>query len=64
LDLFGLGGLAERAQAPAEIAALATARAEARAAGDYPEADRLRGEIEAAGWDVRDVAGGFELVPR
>jgi cysteinyl-tRNA synthetase len=64
LDLFGLGGLAERAQAPAEIAALAAARAEARAAGDYPEADRLRGEIEAAGWDVRDVAGGFELVPR
>ncbi len=64
LDLFGLGGLAERAQAPAEIAALATARAEARAAGDYPEADRLRGEIEAAGWEVRDVAGGFELVPR
>ncbi len=64
LDLFGLGGLAERAQAPAEIAALATARAEARAAGDYPEADRLRGEIGAAGWDVRDVAGGFELVPR
>jgi cysteinyl-tRNA synthetase len=64
LDLFGLGGLGERAQAPAEIAALAGARAEARAAGDYPEADRLRGEIEAAGWEVRDVAGGFELVPR
>jgi cysteinyl-tRNA synthetase len=64
LDLFGLGGLAERAQAPAEIAALAAARAEARAAGDYPEADRLRGEIEAAGWEVRDVASGFELVPR
>jgi len=64
LDLFGLGGLAERAQAPAEIAALAAARAEARTAGDYPEADRLRGEIEAAGWEVRDVAGGFELVPR
>ena len=32
--------------------------------GDYAEADRLRGEIEAAGWEVRDVAGGFELVPR
>jgi cysteinyl-tRNA synthetase len=64
LDLFGLGGLAERAEAPAEIAALAAARAEARTAGDYPEADRLRGEIEAAGWEVRDVAGGFELVPR
>ena len=64
LDLFGLGGLAERAEAPAEIAVLASARAEARAGGDYAEADRLRGEIEAAGWEVRDVAGGFELVPR
>src|SRR6478752_2556453 len=38
--------------------------AEARAGGDYAEADRLRGEIEAAGWEVRDVAGGFELVPQ
>jgi cysteinyl-tRNA synthetase len=64
LDLFGLGGLAERAEAPAEVAALASARAEARAGGDYAEADRLRGEIEAAGWEVRDVAGGFELVPQ
>ena len=64
LDLFGLGGLAERAEPPAEVAALASARAEARAGGDYAEADRLRGQIEAAGWEVRDVAGGFELVPR
>jgi cysteinyl-tRNA synthetase len=64
LDLFGLGRLAERAQAPAEVAALASARADARAGGDYAEADRLRGEIEAAGWEVRDVAGGFELVRR
>src|SRR6478672_5460926 len=64
LDLFGLGGLAERAEAPAEIAVLASARAEARAGGDYAEADRLRGEIEAAGWEVRDVAGGFEVVPQ
>jgi hypothetical protein len=24
----------------------------------------LRDEIAAAGWEVRDVAGGFELVPR
>jgi cysteinyl-tRNA synthetase len=64
LDLFGLGSLAERKEAPAEVAALASRRAEARAAGDFAEADRLRGEIEAAGWEVRDVASGFELVPR
>ena len=27
-------------------------------------ADRLREEIEAAGWEARDVADGFELVPK
>jgi cysteinyl-tRNA synthetase len=64
LELFGLGGLAERTEAPAEVAQLAERRADARAAGDYAAADRLRGEIEDAGWEVRDVAGGFELVPR
>jgi cysteinyl-tRNA synthetase len=64
LELFGLGSLAERAEAPAEVAALAEQRAEARGAGDFTEADRLRGEIEAAGWEVRDVADGFELVRR
>ena len=37
--------------------------AEARAARDFDEADRLRAEIEAAGWDVRDEADGFRLVP-
>jgi cysteinyl-tRNA synthetase len=62
LELFGLGSLAERTEAPAEVAALAERRAEARAGGDYVEADRLRGEIEAAGWEIRDVAAGFELV--
>jgi cysteinyl-tRNA synthetase len=64
LDFFGLGSLAERAEAPAEVSSLAQARAKARATGDFAEADRLRGEIDAAGWEVRDVAGGFELVRR
>ena len=39
-------------------------RTEARARGDFAEADRLRGEITALGWDVRDADGGYELVPR
>jgi cysteinyl-tRNA synthetase len=64
LEVFGLGSLAERAEAPAAVSKLAARRAEARAAGDFAEADRLRGEIEAEGWEVRDVASGFELVPR
>ena len=45
------------------IVALATARVEARAARDLSESDRLRDEIATAGWEVRDVAGGYELVP-
>ena len=45
---------------------LAQRRAQARAGGDFDEADRLRDEIEAAGWEVRDVAGdsGYRLVPK
>jgi cysteinyl-tRNA synthetase len=52
--------------APAKLTALAEARATARSARDWPEADRLRGEIEAAGWEVRDTADPpfFRLVPR
>ena len=49
---------------PAEVTALAERRAAARAARDYPESDRLRDEIEHAGWRVRDLPGGWELTPR
>jgi cysteinyl-tRNA synthetase len=64
LDLFGLASLAEAAEAPPEIVELAERRRAARAARDFDEADRLRAEIEAAGWEARDVADGFQLVPR
>jgi cysteinyl-tRNA synthetase len=66
LDLFGLGSLAVQQEAPAQLDELARRRAEARAGGEFDEADRLRQEIEAAGWEVRDVAGdsGYRLVPR
>ena len=64
LDIFGLASLAEAQEAPSEIVALARRRQEARAAGDFDEADRLRSEIEAGGWEARDVADGFQLVPR
>ena len=66
LDLFGLGSLAVQQEAPAALDELARRRAEARAGGEFDEADRLREEIEAAGWEVRDVAGdsGYRLVPR
>ena len=64
LGLFGLESLGEHVDAPAEIVSLAERRREARAAGEYGEADRLREEIEDAGWVVRDAAGGFTLVPK
>jgi len=64
LDIFGLASLAEEQEAPSEIVKLAKRRQEARAARDWDEADRLRAEIEAAGWEARDAAEGFQLVPR
>jgi cysteinyl-tRNA synthetase len=66
LGLFGLGSLSEQQNAPLELDELARKRAEVRASGDFGEADRLREEIESAGWEVRDVAGtpGYQLVPK
>jgi cysteinyl-tRNA synthetase len=64
LDVFGLGSLADLEAAPAELVVLAERRVAAREAKDFAEADRLRDEIGAAGWEVRDVADGFQLVPR
>lgn len=62
LDIFGLTSLAESEEAPGEVVEIAERRQDARSGGDYEEADRLRAEIDAAGWEVRDVADGFRLV--
>jgi cysteinyl-tRNA synthetase len=65
LQVLGLDALlAPLAQAPQEIHELAQAREQARATRDFAAADRLRDEIAALGWEVRDGAGGFELLPR
>jgi cysteinyl-tRNA synthetase len=64
LYIFGLGSLAEGEEAPAEVVELAERRQAVRADGNFDEADRLRAQIDAAGWEVRDVADGFRLVPR
>jgi cysteinyl-tRNA synthetase len=66
LEVFGLESLAESAAAPAELEELARARAEARARKDFEASDRLRDEIAAAGWEVRDVdvEPGYQLVPK
>jgi cysteinyl-tRNA synthetase len=65
LAVFGLESVAQRAAAPAEIAALAERRAAARADRDFEASDRLRDELAAAGWEMRDEpGGGYTLVPR
>jgi cysteinyl-tRNA synthetase len=62
LGVFGLASLADEADVPAEIVDLAERRDAARTARDFEEADRLRGELEAAGWEARDEHGGYRLV--
>lgn len=50
-------------QAPREIADLAIARVAAREARDWATADRLKTEIEAAGWSVVDRGTHYTLRP-
>ena len=50
-------------RAPDDIQALAEARSAARAGRDWTEADRIRAEIEAAGWKVVDRGTRFQLSP-
>jgi cysteinyl-tRNA synthetase len=65
LSVFGLDSLGAAEAAPAEVGELAARRVTARAERDFALADRLRDELEAAGWEMRDEPGGrFTLVPR
>ncbi len=63
LELFGLSELTSSTEAPGEVHELAQRRQAARESGDFAEADRLRGEIAAAGWEVRDTSDGYDLYP-
>ncbi len=49
---------------PEAVQALAAARSAARAARDWAEADRLRAELHAAGWEVEDRPDGYALKRR
>jgi cysteinyl-tRNA synthetase len=55
--------LAPAAPAPEEVRQLAQTREAARGERDFAAADRLREEIAALGWEVRDGPAGFELIP-
>ncbi len=46
-----------------DATALLASREVARCAGDFELADRLRDEIKARGWEIRDGAAGPELIP-
>ena len=64
LGVLGLESLlAPAAEAPDAVRDLAEQRERARAERDFTAADRLRDEIAVLGWEVRDGAGGFELLP-
>ena len=60
---FVFFGRAARAEVPADVQALADARAKARAAKDWAESDRLRDALAAKGWQVRDGKDGQTLKP-
>ncbi|MDA7535475.1 cysteine--tRNA ligase [Akkermansiaceae bacterium] len=48
---------------PAEIEELAAKRWEARQAKDWAASDRLRDELAAKGWVIKDGTDGYEVVP-
>jgi cysteinyl-tRNA synthetase len=66
-EMLGVLGLevllAPVEQAPEQVRELAARRDQAREERDFATADRLRDEIASLGWEVRDGAAGFELLP-
>jgi len=48
-------------EVPAELIEMAEARASAKANKDWPEADRLRDAVAAAGWTIQDTPTGSKL---
>jgi cysteinyl-tRNA synthetase len=67
LDVLGLGDLtavervSDVSSAHPEAAQLLEQRERARSERDFPEADRLRDELSALGWEIRDGPDGPEL---
>jgi len=65
LELLGLGSLASNEEgAGADEERLLAEREQARAEKRFDDADRIRDELAARGWDVRDSAAGASLVRR
>jgi cysteinyl-tRNA synthetase len=65
--VFGLGLTTwqpKQETIPETVQALAAARAAAREARNWAEADRLRAELHAAGWEIEDKPDGYALKRR
>lgn len=52
------------AEAPGALVQLAADRWAAKQAKNWAESDRLRDEISAAGWEIKDTKEGYELCPK
>jgi cysteinyl-tRNA synthetase len=66
-QVFGLGLNAwqpKQETIPETVQALAAARAAAREARNWAEADRLRAELHAAGWEIEDKPEGYAVKRR
>jgi cysteinyl-tRNA synthetase len=62
-NLTALTATGDPAAIDPEAVALLEQREAARSQRNYDEADRLRDEIRARGWEIRDGPGGAELIP-
>jgi cysteinyl-tRNA synthetase len=62
-DLQPLGAVGDVEAIDPEAVALLASRESARGERDFAQADRLREEINARGWEIRDSADGPELIP-
>ena len=62
-DLQPLGAGADVEAIDPEAVALLVSREAARRERDFEQADRLREQIAARGWEIRDSAAGPELIP-
>jgi cysteinyl-tRNA synthetase len=62
-ELTPLAIVGDVASIDPEAVALLEQRERARAERDFQVADRLREELRARGWEIRDGSGGPELIP-
>ena len=65
LEVLALDNLLDASEGPPQELRRARPPPRARRARreDFAEADRLRDEVRAAGWEIRDGPDGPELVP-